>query len=105
MLGRMIPRSITAVMMVDANLTRPPNTPLSLLQAGYNVIARIIPHITGEIKGLNILKHSAIKRAMTPIRIAISIAGPTYDFSRVILSISPISIPPVDIGMFVVVVL
>jgi hypothetical protein len=66
MLGRMIPRSITAVMMAEANLIRPPKKLLSLLQAGYNVIARMIPHITGEIKGLRIVKQSAIKRAMTP---------------------------------------
>jgi hypothetical protein len=63
MLGRMIPRSITAVMMAEANLIRPPKKLLSLLQAGYNVIARMIPHITGEIKGLRIVKQSAIKRA------------------------------------------
>jgi hypothetical protein len=87
MLGRMIPRSITAVMM-------------SLLQAGYNVIARMIPHITGEIKGLRIVKQSAIKRAMTPIRIAISIAGPMYVFSRAILSASFIKIPPADGSIF-----
>jgi hypothetical protein len=76
MLGRMIPRSITAVIMADANLTRPPNTLLSFLQAGNNAIARMVPQITGEIKGFNIKKHSVIKRAITPIRIAISIAGP-----------------------------
>jgi hypothetical protein len=87
---------MTAVMMADANLTRPPNMPLSLLQAGCNVIARMIPHITGEIKGLKKMKQSAIKRAMAPIRIAMSIAGPMYVFSWVFFSASFIRIPPVD---------
>ena len=94
MLGRIIQRSKTAVIMADANLIRPPNTPLRLLQAGNRAIARMVPHITGEIKGLKILKHRAIKRAITPIRIAISIAGPVYAFSRVILSGSFIRILP-----------
>jgi hypothetical protein len=94
MLGRMIHRSITAVIMAAASLTRPFSTLLSLLQAGNNAMARMIPHTTGEIKGLKILKHSAIKRAITPIRIAMSIAGLMYAFSRAILSGSFIRIPP-----------
>jgi hypothetical protein len=51
------------------------------------------PQITREIKGRNIWKHNTIKRAMTPIRIAMSIAGPVYAFSWVILSGSVIRIP------------
>jgi hypothetical protein len=93
MLGRMIPRSITTVIMAAANLTRPPSTSLSLLQTGYNAIARMVPQITREIKGLNIWKHNTIKRAITPIRIAISIADPVYAFSWVILSGSFIRVP------------
>jgi hypothetical protein len=100
MLGRMIPRSITVVMIADANLIRPPNKLLSFLQAGYNVIARMIPHSTGEIKGLRIVKQSVIKRAMTPIRIAMSIAGPMYVFFSGKLTASFIRIPPVDGSMF-----
>jgi hypothetical protein len=81
MLGRMITRSVTTVIMIAANLTRPPSTPLSPLQRGKKAIARMVAQITREIKGLNIWKHSAIKRAIRPIRIAISIAGPVDDFS------------------------
>ena len=46
----------------------------------------MVPQITGVMNGLNIWKHQAIKRARTPIRIAISIATSMYDFSWVILS-------------------
>jgi hypothetical protein len=93
----MIHKSITAVIMAAASLTRPLNTLLSLLQAGNNAMARMIPQTTGEIKGLNILKHRAIKRAITPIRIAMSIAGPMYVFSPVILPGSFIRIPLLEV--------
>ena len=46
----------------------------------------MVPQITGVMNGLNIWKHQAIKRARTPIRIAISMANSMYDFSWVILS-------------------
>jgi hypothetical protein len=92
MLGKIIQRSITAEIMIDASLMRSPRTPLSLLHAGNNVIARIIPHITGEIKGFNIVKHITNTRAITPIRIAISIAGAVCAFSRVVSFGSLISI-------------
>jgi hypothetical protein len=53
----------------------------------------MVAQITREIKGLNIWKHNAIKRAIRPIRIAISIAGPVDDFSWAVLSGSLIRIP------------
>ena len=90
--------TILAIALYPANLTRPPNKPLSLLQAGYKAIARMVPHTTGVMKGRNILKHSAIRRAITPIRIAISIAGLVYAFSMATFSGSFIRIPPVDGG-------
>ncbi len=46
----------------------------------------MVPQITGVMNGLNIWKHQAIKRDRTPIRIAISVANPKYDFSWAILS-------------------
>jgi hypothetical protein len=45
------------------------------LQTGYKAMAMMVPQITGVMNGLNIWKHQAIKRASTPIRMAISIAN------------------------------
>ena len=47
-------------------------------------MAIMAPQTTSVINGLNIWKHQAIKRAKIPIRIAISIAFSTYDFSWII---------------------
>jgi hypothetical protein len=64
-------------------------------------MARIVPQTTGVIKGLNIVKHNAIRRAMTPIRIAISIAGPMDALSMAIFCGSLIRNPPVHSGIFI----
>ena len=53
MLGRMIANSMTAVIMADASLIRPPRTWLNVLQAGNIAMASMVPQITGEMKGLS----------------------------------------------------
>jgi hypothetical protein len=47
-------------------------------------MAIMAPQTTSVINGLYIWKHQAINKARIPIRIAMSIAFSTYDFSWII---------------------